>query len=323
MPSVKEFKFNCPGCGQHILASTEWIGRKINCPSCKTPITIPPTGKDTRKKVLVLPSTPAPPAAVADGKMRAAAPGEGSKIPAPAALKVASGVKRMGAEAAAKVEAPAPRAAAPDRLRVAALTPAVTLDIVRAVRRRIASESSWLPGRVLGTNVYAARISQGQTVAVDAKDPQATRFSLMGAILREFHSRKVVRTATGRTEFLDHEIPDAIREVLLKDAGEADPRRRGETAADIDPMAISHAQCLAVLDLLERRYAQRIEQSRMERARRKIADVRLADLVKKLEEKAPVEAEEVATALYHELAEVRRRLDRLETRAGGAKATSS
>lgn len=41
MPTKAEFKFNCPTCGQHILAATEWIGQHLNCPSCQAKITIP------------------------------------------------------------------------------------------------------------------------------------------------------------------------------------------------------------------------------------------------------------------------------------------
>jgi hypothetical protein len=37
---MKEFRFNCPTCGQHILANAEWIGRRITCPSCDTRLTI-------------------------------------------------------------------------------------------------------------------------------------------------------------------------------------------------------------------------------------------------------------------------------------------
>lgn len=53
---MKEFTFDCPTCGQPILASKDWEGRQMNCPSCNTGITITATVK--RKKRTRL-STPA------------------------------------------------------------------------------------------------------------------------------------------------------------------------------------------------------------------------------------------------------------------------
>ena len=58
MPTKTEFKFNCPTCGQHILAATEWCGRKINCPSCQTSITIPELPKEKKKPAPVMPPSP-------------------------------------------------------------------------------------------------------------------------------------------------------------------------------------------------------------------------------------------------------------------------
>jgi len=37
---MKEFTFNCPTCGQPILASKDWAGRRMKCPSCETRIVI-------------------------------------------------------------------------------------------------------------------------------------------------------------------------------------------------------------------------------------------------------------------------------------------
>jgi len=213
----------------------------------------------------------------------------------------------------------APKAASvtpeqPERLRIAALAPAIKLEIVRAVRRRLADESSWLPGNVKGANAYAAKVSGGETVLVDASDPAATRFSLMGAFLLEMSLLQVVRTAVGRTKLLDHEIPDAIREVLLDEMSEEEHAQADQHLADKDLMSISHAQCLAALNVMEALYSERMDHTRVERAKRRLGNVRLPDLVRKLETKAPIPPEDVATALYHELMEVRRRLERLESR---------
>jgi len=202
----------------------------------------------------------------------------------------------------------------PDRLRVAVLTPEIKLDMVRAVRRRIADESCWLPGIIKGANAYAAKTGGGETILVEVESPEATRFSLIGAFLLELHLRKVARTAVGRTKLLDQEIVDAVREVLLDEMSEEQREQSQDPLAGKNPMSISHSQCLAVLDVLEERYSQRMEQVRAEKARQRLGNVRLSDLVRKLEKKARVAPEDVATALYHELMDVRRRLDRLEDR---------
>lgn len=41
---MSEFTFDCPSCGQHILASTDWVGRKMTCPSCDVTFAIPLPG---------------------------------------------------------------------------------------------------------------------------------------------------------------------------------------------------------------------------------------------------------------------------------------
>src|ERR1043165_6136528 len=50
MPTKTEFKFNCPACGQHILAASEWSGRRINCPSCEATMTIPSPPKEANEQ---------------------------------------------------------------------------------------------------------------------------------------------------------------------------------------------------------------------------------------------------------------------------------
>ena len=86
------------------------------------------------------------------------------------------------------------------------------------------------------------------------------------------------------------------------------------SAATEDWMRATHAQCLAALDALEETYSQRMNQQRAEKTKRRLGTTRLPDLIKKLEKKARIESAEVATALCHELMDVRRRLDRLENR---------
>jgi len=481
---MNEFKFNCSKCGQHILANASWIGRRLNCPSCDTRITVPAPPKPPKKKepvgsaaagtnaklpgatVPVKPpvkadkTSPAPakapeksePATIAPAVAKfkppgatvpmeppaktaktetvpakapketeaaavapaaakatpptpvvrveppvktdrtadppvkvpqqtepvAAAPPEVKVKPPGATLRVEPPIKTDKAETAPakapeKIEptivapavekakaatptlrveppvkadktdaAPAPTpqpapevadavkteatppqpesgavpdaAKPPEQPRVAVLTPAVKLEMVGAVRHRIAEESAWLPGNVEGTAAYAAKMSEGKPVLLDATSSEATRFSLMGAFLLEMHVRQVITVATGRKKFLDEEIPEAIREVLLEQMDDEERERGEDSLTDKDLLSISHAQCLAALDVLEERYSQRVDQLRIEKAKKRLGNERLPDLVKKLDKKARILPEDVATALYHELMDVRRRLERLESR---------
>ncbi|HOW65134.1 MAG TPA: hypothetical protein P5186_06665 [Candidatus Paceibacterota bacterium] len=54
--SMKEFTFNCSICGQPILASKDWAGRQMNCPSCNTRITITVTAKPKKRTRLASPA---------------------------------------------------------------------------------------------------------------------------------------------------------------------------------------------------------------------------------------------------------------------------
>jgi len=370
---MSEFKFNCPKCGQHILANEEWGGRPIDCPACNTRITIPPTTKEPKKqappvapapktcqkipsmdvsaKQAAAVSAPVPrlPVAKKESQPAATAPaGTQTKnvppavAPKPADSKAPSGEPQVesqarGAEAAttpsippssAQKEGPAEKAAAtgvgakpgaaataPKALeppRVAVLSPGVKLAMVRGVRRRIADESAWLPGKVKDAPAYAGKMQNGETVLLDARSPEAKRFSLIGAFLLEMHERRVVRTAIGRKRFLDEEIPEAIRELLLEQMSDEERERSEDPLAGQDLLSISHAQCLAVLDALEARYSQRMEQRQIESAKRRLGNMRLPELVKKLEKKVGISPEEVATALYHEVMDLRRHLERME-----------
>jgi uncharacterized Zn finger protein (UPF0148 family) len=52
---MKEFTFHCPICGQPILASKDWEGRPMNCPSCNTGITITAAAKPKKRTRLATP----------------------------------------------------------------------------------------------------------------------------------------------------------------------------------------------------------------------------------------------------------------------------
>jgi hypothetical protein len=319
---MNEFKFNCPTCGQHILAAHDWIGRRIDCPSCKSNLTIPHPEKIKKPGPPGKPPVPKPatPRSGETRQVKAPATDSNTKVaqpPPPEPVAKVGPKDKTETVAAGSTARPAETPATPpERLRVAVFTPAVKLDMVRAVRRRIEEESHWLPGRINDANAYAATVSGGENVAVEATSAEATRFSLIGAFLAEFHVRQVVTTATGRRRFLDQEIPDAMREVLLSEMSDEEREQAEDSLSEKDLMSISHAQCLAVLEALENRYSQRMEHLQAEQAKRKLGKVRLPDLVRKLEKKARVSPEDVATALYHELMDVHRRLERLESRAG-------
>jgi DNA-directed RNA polymerase subunit M/transcription elongation factor TFIIS len=60
MQTKTEFKFDCPTCGQHILAATAWIGREIHCPSCETAIKVIPPASKAKKSTQARPAKSAP-----------------------------------------------------------------------------------------------------------------------------------------------------------------------------------------------------------------------------------------------------------------------
>jgi DNA-directed RNA polymerase subunit RPC12/RpoP len=318
---MNEFKFDCPTCGQHILAAHEWIGREIDCPSCNTRLTIPPPQKALKKTMPIKTSAaeklsksrsgPIPPGPRAG----ASAKPEVQPPATPPASKVQRSDKPAEPGEPAKTELDSGAPGTPQQLRIPVLTPAIKLEIVHAVRGRIADESAWLPDKINGEPAYAAKVSDGQNTLVEVTNPEATRFSLIGAFLLEFHLRNVTRTAQGRTRLLNEEIPNAIRKVLLDDMKQEGREPGGDPLEKIGSKPITHGQSLAVLAALEERYKKRMEQARVEKASKTLGNIRLPDLIKKLQLKGRIAPEDVAAALYHELAEVRRRLDELESRA--------
>lgn len=47
---MKEFKFACPHCAQHIQAAEDLMGRQFQCPSCNHLIRVPrPPGREETK----------------------------------------------------------------------------------------------------------------------------------------------------------------------------------------------------------------------------------------------------------------------------------
>lgn len=209
-------------------------------------------------------------------------------------------------ETPADTPAPATEVAPVSENRVAVLTPALKLEIVRAIRTRIADPARWIPGKQeSGKYQYAARIKGRESVPVEPADATATHHSLFGAVLLEFHRRNVYKVSPDRRQFLDEELTAAIQEVLGRTMG-------GATVSEADREALTHPQCLAVLDTLEQRYERDASAAEKLEVESKIEKVRLVDLVKKLEHGTPVLAEDVAAALYYEVEALNQRLDRME-----------
>jgi hypothetical protein len=124
-------------------------------------------------------------------------------------------------------------------------------------------------------------------------------------VLLEFHRHNVMGVTAGRREFLDEELIAAIHEVLGRQPGEP-------PISEADREALTHEQCLKALDLMARRYQQQADAAQKKEARRKIENIRLSDLVSKLESSAPIRPEDVASAMYYELEDIRQRLEALE-----------
>jgi len=99
-----------------------------------------------------------------------------------------------------------------------------------------------------GDYAYAAKEVNGMPVPVDVQSPEATRFSVLGAVLLELHLRNVTQTATGRAEFLDRELLDALRQVAGEASVELDPAPGELPRRGMEVPALSHAQSLKALE---------------------------------------------------------------------------
>ncbi len=284
---------------------------------------VPPT-KTVAPAATVTPATAAPipkwEVAIPTPAMPPAPPAPTEKAPVPTAAIAPAPAAKPTVPPVPPLAAEPPAGAAPienqNKPQVAALTSALKRELVRSVRARLANESKWMPRKTeSGKFAYAAKLVGRELVPVPITSAEATHFSLLGAVLLEFHLRNVTQTATGRKEFLDGEIVAAIRQVTQSSAG-LPAGAATPTGQAADPMAMTHAQCLQALDLLDQRYSREAEVTQTTKVERRTERIQLSDLVRKLEKQAPVTAEEVATALCHELEEVNRRLAELERASG-------
>ena len=125
----------------------------------------------------------------------------------------------------------------------------------------------------------------------------------------ELHRHNVTRITAGRQEFLNEELAAAIDRIQ--------GRKPGSAVGEAERGDLTHEQCLAVLDELEKTQAKTAKLLEQQQAGRKIANIRLADLIERLTSSAPIQAEEVVCALYYEVEDLKQRIKELERNAEG------
>lgn len=279
-----EFKFSCPNCSQNFKVDDSIAGKKIECPSCQAKIIAPEPPKVPDQVPVATLVAPPPP--------KPAAPPPASAKPStpPAAPK--------------KAPEPAPRPQIP------ILTAEIKQEIIAAVRTVLANKDRWMPRfNPEGIAMYSAIKEGDKFIAVPLDAPEATHFSLLGAVLREFNARNVMRTAAGRKRFLDTAIPEAMKLAIKQDTGKA--------PEDIAKTPLTHEQTLKVLDLLETKFLNEADYMAqvMEKVSR-IGKTRVPDLANKIEGETIITNEEIATALINEIEELKSRIAVLEAKAG-------
>ena len=284
---MNEFKFSCPSCQKPIAVAVELVGQLMDCPDCQTSVLVPVPPGDNPFAPAATPFQPvgdAPTAAVT-------LPGAGAASQPPAR--------------------PVTTVAPMNNARVAVLTPEIKIEIIRAARSRLADQSRWLHGQKgEGQYNYAARREGDQLSIVSPTDASATHLSLFGALMLELHRHNVTRITTGRQEFLNDDLAAAIDHIQGRLPGKS-------IVGEVERGALTYEQCLAVLDELEKRQAQTAKAFAQQQAGRKIANIRLADLLERLVSSAPIQTEEVVCALYHEVEGLKQRIAELEQKGDG------
>lgn len=288
---MSDFKFSCHSCGQKIKAGTDNVGMQIDCPVCKTSIVIPaePKNPDDVPVSIKVEAKPIAPAPVKPT-------GGGTKPKAKSLVAMES----MGRDP-----------------QIGALTAEVKLDIMQSVLDRIADETHWMSRRNEKKKFnYAAKDVGKEIVSVEIASKEATRFSLHGAILLEFHKRNVTQTAAGRNRFLDIEVVEAILEVGLNKPYVPEYQGARPPKGADDHITLTHAQTLKVVDLLIKRYEMESKGISFHAASDNPKHIRVTDLIRKIEKEEPLTAEEVTRAFQFELRFIDKRLTDLERLAG-------
>jgi hypothetical protein len=201
----------------------------------------------------------------------------------------------------------------PPPVQVAVLTPDIKLEVVRAARQLIIDESRWIPGLSDdGKYRYAANSDGKELTAAEIGDQKASRHSLMGAVLAELQNRNVSAIARGRVEFLDQEIPAAIRQVIGGDATQ--PAQSPAEGGGSDPqlLAIHHDQCLAALDRLAQNYQAETTARSDSKGTWEIRGATLDELMARVSKDELITNAELLRALYRELTALESRIRELE-----------
>lgn len=211
---------------------------------------------------------------------------------------------------------------APQPVQIAVLSNDLKRSIVGAARELIADPSRWMPGvGDQGKLVYAARKTEEQWKRVEPGIGEATHHSLMGAVLHELHRRNVAPTANGRTEFLDRDIPEAIRRIIPEGPGPGGGGKPIEST-DVRLMSISHAQCLEVLDLLGHDYAAKASAEGAGPAHGEGRGASPDELLVRAARDEVVMVTEVLRAVHAELVALSHRVSELEKTAGSSAPTA-
>ncbi len=132
------------------------------------------------------------------------------------------------------------------------LTTEIKVELVRAVRELIGDGSHWVPGLdAAGKHVMGAEIESGTIIPLKVGTAGVTHFSIVGAFLHIMAKRNVMLTAAGRSRFLNVEIPEAAARAVAAASG-----LKTLGGKSVDPMGLSHRECMGLLDELVASYSQ-------------------------------------------------------------------
>ena len=276
-------------------AASENVGMQLECPVCHSQIVIP----GAPKKPDDIPVSTKP-----EDKPKPAA------TKRPAAKKPRGRMKPKGKSLVANES----MAADPQ---VASLTPEVKLEIMASVKETLKEEKNWMPRRNEKKKFnYAAKVVDGKNEAVPVESKEATKFSLIGAILKEFHKRNVTRTATGRNRFLDVEMIEAILQVGLgKPYVPEYPGARPKKGA-ADDLMLDFKQIHETIDLLIKRFEMEAKGISFHATSDNKKHVRVADLIRKIEKEEEITPEDIVKAFQFEMKFMDKRITDLERHMG-------
>ncbi|MDC0325194.1 hypothetical protein OAM01_00380 [bacterium] len=290
---MSTFKFLCPDCDVHIETEASSVGCIVECPQCSEELVIPAF----HPNMVTMPLAARSKHAHGHQSAQKTSAFE-SSVPS---VDFLTPLDQEGIEEAVS-NVPVHDAL---KTHVGVLSADIKLEVVRWAFRRIEHPAAWMRHRKQGARYVYAGIRKGAGIEPVSYDhPDAVRFTLLGAILLELKIQNVSMSAEGREEFLDREIVDISRKVLVESSVEPESS---------EPMGVlNHEQCLSVLRQLEAIYLGESEHldEMMESAR--LPGVTMSDLVKRAEQGTIVTSNEVLSVLYHETHVLNRRIEELE-----------